>query len=48
MAYVQHLSVRVPWHDTGWTGTVCKDPLANHACVMLGDVAKKRDDRFEA
>ena len=20
---VHHLSVRLPWHDTGWTGTVC-------------------------
>ncbi len=37
MAYVQHLSVRIPWHDTGWTGTVCADPGANHACVMLGN-----------
>ncbi|WP_431045217.1 AAA family ATPase [Streptomyces sp. P1-3] len=48
MAYVQHLSVRVPWHDTGWKGTVCADPSANHACVMLGNIAKDRDDQHEA
>ncbi|MBK0372658.1 AAA family ATPase [Streptomyces sp. RB110-1] len=48
MAYVQHLSVRVPWHDTGWAGTVCADPGANHACVMLGNIAKDRDVRREA
>lgn len=48
MAYVQHLSVRVPWHDTGWAGTVCADPPGNHACVMLGNIGKHRDSRFEA
>jgi len=23
---IQHLSVRLPWHDTGWAGTVCPAP----------------------
>ena len=23
---LRHVSVRVPWHDNGWNGSVCKDP----------------------
>lgn len=48
MPHVQHLSVRVPWHDTGWAGTVCADPAANHACMLLDAIGKQRDDQFEA
>jgi hypothetical protein len=44
----QHLSVRVPWHDTGWEGTVCVDPLANGSCLRLGRIADERDDALEA
>ncbi|MHA4815849.1 AAA family ATPase [Streptomyces aculeolatus] len=47
MPYVQHLSVRVPWHDAGWAGTVCADPGGNHSCVLLAAIGKVRDDRFE-
>ncbi|WP_405474917.1 AAA family ATPase [Streptomyces sp. NBC_00009] len=48
MPYVQHLSARVPWHDAGWAGTVCADPAANHACMLLDSIGRKRDDQFEA
>ena len=24
-----HVTIRVPWHDGGWTGTVCARPLDN-------------------
>ncbi|MFG2825183.1 AAA family ATPase [Kitasatospora sp. NPDC048365] len=48
MAYVQHLSVRVPWHDTGWTGTVCGDPMANSSCVMLDTIGLSRKPHAEA
>lgn len=47
MPYIQHLSVRVPWHDAGWAGTVCTDPAANHACMLLDTIGKQRDDLFE-
>ena len=30
---IRHLSVRVPWHDSGWNGTVCVDPKNNVACL---------------
>src|ERR1017187_2689673 len=43
----QHLSVRVPWHDTGWEGSICADPLANGACLRLGRIAEGRDDLLE-
>ena len=43
----QHLSVRVPWHDTGWEGSVCADPLANGSCLRLGRIAEGRDDAEE-
>lgn len=31
----QHLSIRVPWHDTDWTGRVCAKPSENMACLRL-------------
>ena len=43
----QHLSVRVPWHDTGWTGSICTDPLNNSSCLRLGRIAEGRDDVAE-
>lgn len=43
----QHLSVRVPWHDTGWDGHVCANPLDNSACLRLGRIAEGRQDAVE-
>lgn len=43
----RHLSVRVPWHDTGWEGSICADPLANGACLRLGRIAEGRNDPLE-
>jgi len=36
---VRHISVRVPWHDAGWAGTVCDAPYLNGACVKLTRIA---------
>jgi hypothetical protein len=36
----QHITIRVPWHDTGWTGRVCAAPSANTACLALSRIAK--------
>ena len=44
----QHVSVRVPWHDHGWDGTVCADPQNNNACLRLKNISENRDDRVEA
>jgi len=43
----RHLSIRVPWHDSGWAGTVCAQPLANTACLALVNIGTKRDDAHE-
>lgn len=42
-----HLSLRVPWHDNGWNGTVCKEPRYNNACLILDRIADYRDDDHE-
>lgn len=44
----QHLSLRVPWHDHGWNGTVCVDPRGNNACLRLKNIYENRDDDAEA
>ena len=45
---VQHLSIRVPWHDAGWTGVVCNKPASNVACRALRRIAEEKDDSAEA
>src|SRR3954470_17822425 len=40
---VQHVSVRVAWHDTDWTGRVCASPATNHACTVLKNVKENKD-----
>lgn len=43
-----HLSARVPWHDTDWTGRVCASPAENHSCTVLGRIKEEKDpDREE-
>lgn len=44
----QHISVRVPWHDHGWDGTVCADPESNNACLRLKNISDNRNDKEEA
>lgn len=43
----KHLSVRVPWHDLGWNGTICQFPSANNACLALKNCALNRKDGIE-
>lgn len=38
-----HLSARVAWHDTDWTGRVCAAPGANHACTVLKNIKGNKD-----
>ncbi|MGH7848108.1 MAG: AAA family ATPase [Candidatus Binatia bacterium] len=44
---VRHISIRVPWHDTGWDGRVCAAPRLNGACLKLKRIAEDRDDDAE-
>jgi len=43
----QHISVRVPWHDHGWDGTVCAEPENNNACLRLKNIYENRNDKKE-
>ena len=44
----RHITIRVPWHDAGWGGTVCKSPSANTSCLVLARIASGvRPDRDE-
>lgn len=44
---LRHLSIRVPWHDNGWNGTVCRDPAANTSCLVLKNIGANRNDDQE-
>lgn len=44
---LRHLSVRVPWHDNGWNGSICNNPKANGACLILKNCALNRNDEQE-
>jgi ATP-dependent exoDNAse (exonuclease V) alpha subunit len=44
---MRHISIRVPWHDTGWDGRVCAMPHLNGACLKLKRIAEGKDDHAE-
>ena len=44
---LRHISIRVPWHDTGWRGRVCAAPRLNGACLKLKRIAENRNDDAE-
>ena len=43
-----HVSVRVPWHDGRWAGTVCANPRGNTSSLISPQIAPSKDDAFEA
>lgn len=46
-ATVEHISIRVPWHDTGWIGRVCAAPSNNGSCLALSRIRASRVDTLE-
>ena len=44
---LHHVTIRVPWHDGGWTGTVCTRPLDNSSCLILPRIGEGRRDDVE-
>lgn len=44
---MKHISIRVPWHDTGWEGRVCARPSLNGSCLKLPRIAQTRNDETE-
>lgn len=43
----QHLTIRVPWHDSCWNGSVCKDPKGNISCLRLPGIFENKDEGLE-
>lgn len=44
---LKHISLRVPWHDLGWKGCVCKEPKNNLACLRLRNIVLSKDENKE-
>jgi len=44
---MNHLNVRVAWHDNRWDGTICRNPCENSFCVDLDRIRLERDDASE-
>lgn len=44
---LHHVTIRVPWHDTGWAGTVCQAPSKNSWCMVLKRIREERKDAAE-
>jgi len=41
---LRHLSLRVPWHDNGWDGSICKNPSLNESCLILPRISAEKQD----
>lgn len=44
---VHHLTIRVPWHDAVWDGTVCRRPSQNTSCLILPRIGAEKKDEVE-
>lgn len=44
---MEHLTIRVAWHDNQWNGTICRAPSENSFCVALDRVREERDEAME-
>jgi hypothetical protein len=42
-----HLSIRVPWHDSKWDGTVCRDPERNCHCIEYENILLRKNLQLE-
>ena len=44
---MKHISIRVPWHDNKWNGTICQCPKNNPFCMMLHNISERKDENKE-
>lgn len=44
---LRHISIRVPWNDTDWSGCICNNPSDNIACLILPRIRESRRDEDE-
>lgn len=42
-----HITIRVPWHDSGWAGSVCARPLENTSCLIPPRIGEGKRDEVE-
>jgi len=42
-----HVTIRVPWHDSGWSGSLCARPLENTSCLILPRIGEGKRDEVE-
>lgn len=43
----RHVSIRVPWHDASWNGSICQQPKHNTACCKLINIAESKNEASE-
>lgn len=43
----KNITIRVPWQDNGWKGTVCNNPQNNFSCKYLKNIAENKNSDFE-
>ncbi len=43
----QHISIRVPWKDNGYSGLVCNKPCFNTSCMKLKNISENKNDSEE-
>lgn len=41
---MNHISIRVPWHDNGWNGRYCLNPSCNTFCKVLPNIALSKKE----
>jgi hypothetical protein len=39
---LKHVTVRMAWHDSGWDGTICRNPAANSYCTGSHSLLSER------
>lgn len=47
MNIINHLTIRVAWHDNYWNGAICQRPSKNPFCTALDRIREERDDEAE-
>ena len=44
---MHHITIRLPWHDNGWNGSVCTRPSDNTSCLALRRIGEGKRDEVE-
>ena len=44
---MKHISIRIPWHDNKWNGSVCRNPESNPFCMALHNIATRKNVQEE-